>query len=386
MNKLFSHVVILFAAALSLTSCLSDNDESETTYYTDTAISSFSLGTLNITYHTTASDGVTDSTYKSTFSASSYAFDIDQQKGTIANEDSLPVGTDAAHCLATINTVNSGTVLLVLTSSTGADSLAYYSSSDSIDFTSPVRLRVYNMEGSAYRNYIVTVNVHKQKENQFSWQEGTFDISSLVQHEDGVIGKTNKYRYAIIGSRLMRSPIAGGTWTVEKLDEDSSLLPTKDINFIVAPMASDTTLYNIFLIGSRDGKVVRWSKVEDDDDASQVWTYYDDDEYVKKTLPYLANMKAVLYGDSIIATGGDFSAVYTSPDWGLTWNKSSLFALPTAFGNTPGAFEMAVDKNNILYIKRDDASTGWYGRLSQLGWSDEQRVFTKAKAWRRIKE
>lgn len=171
MNKLFSHVVILFAAALSLTSCLSDNDESETTYYTDTAISSFSLGTLNITYHTTASDGVTDSTYKSTFSASSYAFDIDQQKGTIANEDSLPVGTDAAHCLATINTVNSGTVLLVLTSSTGADSLAYYSSSDSIDFTSPVRLRVYNMEGSAYRNYIVTVNVHKQKENQFSWQE-----------------------------------------------------------------------------------------------------------------------------------------------------------------------------------------------------------------------
>lgn len=47
---------------------------------------------------------------------------------------------------------------------------------------------------------------------------------------------------------------------------------------------------------------------------------------------------------------------------------------------------MAVDKNNILYIKRDDASTGWYGRLSQLGWSDEQRVFTKAKAWRRIKE
>ena len=274
MNKLFSHVVILIAAAFSLTSCLSDNDESETTYYTDTAISSFSLGTLNITYHTTASDGVTDSTYKSTFSASSYAFDIDQQKGTIANEDSLPVGTDAAHCLATINTVNSGTVLLVLTSSTGADSLAYYSSSDSIDFTSPVRLRVYNMEGSAYRNYIVTVNVHKQKENQFSWQEGTFDISSLVQHEDGVIGKTNKYRYAIIGSRqhedgvigktnkyryaiigsrLMRSPIAGGTWTVEKLDEDSSLLPTKDINFIVAPMASDTTLYNIFLIGSRDG-------------------------------------------------------------------------------------------------------------------------------------
>ena len=63
MNKLFSHVVVVIAAVLSLTSCLSDNDDSNTTYYTDTAISSFSLGTLNITYHTTAKDGVTDYTY-----------------------------------------------------------------------------------------------------------------------------------------------------------------------------------------------------------------------------------------------------------------------------------------------------------------------------------
>lgn len=387
MNKLFSHVVLLTAAALSLTSCLSDNDESDTTYYTDTAISSFSLGTLNITYHTKAKDGVTDSTYRSTFSASSYAFDIDQQSGTIANADSLPMGTDAAHCLATINTVNSGTVLRVLKSKAGKDSLAYYSSSDSIDFSSPVRLRVYNMQATAFRDYTVTVNVHKQKKNQFTWQEGTFDISSLVQLEDNVIGKTKKYRYALMDGKLMRAPIDGGSWTTEQLDEDAALLPNEDVSFIAAPMVTDTTLYNLFLIGNRDEKTVRWSKVEDDDDATQVWTYYDDDEYVTKRLPYLANMRAVLYGDSIIATGGDFSAVYTSPDWGLTWNKSSLFALPTAFGHTPGKFDLAVDKDQVLYIKREGAATGWYGRLSQLGWTHEQRVFTKAKAsGLRIKE
>ncbi len=57
-----------------------------------------------------------------------------------------------------------------------------------------------------------------------------------------------------------------------------------------------------------------------------------------------------------------------------------------AFGRTVGTFEMAVDKNNYFYIKRDGASTGWYGRLSQLGWSNEQRVFTRAKALLRIKE
>lgn len=380
MNKLFSHVVVITAAVLTLTSCLSNNDDSDTAYYTDTAISSFSLGTLNITYHTTARDGVTDSTYKSTFSASSYSFDIDQQNHTIANADSLPVGTDARHCLATINTVHSGTVLLVLKSSTGTDSLVYYSSSDSINFSSPVRMRVYNTRLTAYRDYTVTVNIHKQKENEFGWQEGTFNLSSPAQHEGNVIGTTKKYRYGIIDGRLMRSPVGGGTWTEEKLDEDASLLPSEDVSLIAAPMITDTTLYNIFIIGNRDGKNVRWSKVEDDDDATQVWTYYDDDEYVTKKLPYLANMKAVLYGDNIIVTGGDFSAVYTSPDWGLTWNKSSLYGLPTAFGNTPGKFEMAVDKNNFLYIKRDGAATGWYGRLSQLGWSPEQRVFTRARA------
>ena len=379
MNKLFTYVVLLTAAVLSLTSCLSDNDDSNTTYYTDTAISSFALGTLNITYHTKASDGVTDSTYTSTFSASSYRFDIDQQKRTIANSDSLPVGTDAAHCLATISTLNSGTVLLVLKSSTGADSLAYYSSSDSIDFSSPVRMRVYNMNLSAYREYTVTVNVHKQEENKFEWQESSFDISSLVQHEDNVIGTTKKYRYGLIDGKIMRAPLNGGSWTEEKLDADASLLPSTDINFIAAPMTTDTTMYNLFIIGNRDGQVVRWSKVEDDDDPSQMWTYYNDDEYVTKKLPYLANLRAVLYGDSIIATGGDFSAVYTSPDWGLTWRKSTLLALPSAFGNTPGAFEMAVDKNNYIYIKRDGAATGWFGRLSQLGWTDDQRVFTRAK-------
>lgn len=379
MNKLFSHVVILIAAALSLTSCLSDNDESDTTYYTDTAISSFSLGTLNITYHTKASDGVTDSTYTSTFSASTYSFDIDQQNQTIANSDSLPKGTDAAHCLATINTVNSGSVVLVLKATTGKDSLAYYSSSDSIDFSSPVRIRVYNMTLTAYREYTVKVNVHQEEENQFEWKAGTFDISRLVQHEDGVIGATKKYRYGIVDGKLMRAPLNGGAWTAEKLDADASLLPASDISFIASPMTTDTTMYNLFIIGNRDGKVVKWSKVEDDDDPSQIWTYYNDDEYVTKKLPYLDNMRAVLYGDSIVATGGDFSAVYTSPDWGLTWNKSTLYALPAAFGNTPGAFEMAVDKDNYIYIQRDGAATGWSGRLSQLGWTNEQRVFTRAK-------
>ena len=175
MKKLFSKVVIIMAAVFSLTSCLSDNNEIDTTYYTDTAITSFSLGTLNLTNHTKAKDGVTDSTYTTTFSASSYNFDIDQYAKTINNTDSLPKGTDLKHVLATINTKNSGTVLLVLKSKDNKDSLVYYSSSDSIDFTNPVRVRVYNMIASAYREYTIKVNAHNESENEFSWKATSID-------------------------------------------------------------------------------------------------------------------------------------------------------------------------------------------------------------------
>lgn len=423
MEKLFSHVVIIMAAVLSLTSCLGDNNDTDTTYYTDTAISSFTLGTLNLINHTKAHDGVTDSTYTTTFSGSDYAFDIDQFAQTINNTDSLPKGTDLEHVLATIYTTNSGTALLVLKSQDDKDSLAYYSSSDSIDFSNPVRVRVYNMTGSAYREYTIKVNAHKESENEFSWKAAPIDgyagldNRQFVSSEDklfltglydgttsvfanevtswkktdksiakdaNVIGTTKKYRYGIIDGKLMRANINGGEWTEEALDDDASLLPNESASFIAAPMVSDPSYNNLLIIGNSNGKTVMWSKVEDDGDKTQTWTYYNEDEYLqKKMLPYLKNMKAVLYGDSIIATGGDFSQVYTSPDWGLTWTKSTLLKLPTDFGSQAAKFDMAVDKDNYLYISRDGSSTVWYGRLSQLGWKEDQKIFTKSAARRK---
>lgn len=422
MKKLFSKVVIIMAAVFSLTSCLSDNNDIDTTYYTDTAITSFSLGTLNLTNHTLAHDGVTDSTYTTTFSASSYSFDIDQYAQTINNTDSLPKGTDLKHVLATISTTNSGTVLLVLKSKDNKDSLAYYSSSDSIDFTNPVRLRVYNMIASAYREYTVKVNAHNEGENEFSWNAANIDsyaglesrqfvsedgqlfltglhegitnvfgkditswkkVDKTLAIDNNVIGTTKKYRYGIIDGKLMRASINGGEWTEETLDDDASLLPNESVSFIATPMSNDPSVYNLLIIGNNNGKTVTWSKVEDDGDKSQTWMYYNEDEYQQKRLPYLENMKAVLYGDSIIATGGDFSQVYTSPDWGLTWNKSTLFKLPTDFGSYAAKFDMTVDKDNNIYISRDGASTVWSGRLSQLGWKEDQKTFTKSASRRK---
>ena len=135
---------LLMALTLIFASCLKSEDE-ETVSYNDTAISSFSLGTLNRYVKTKAKDGVTDSTYKATVSGSKYSFKIDHLNRKIYNPDSLPYGTDVKKVVVTVSAKNSGTMFF---KSMTSDSLTIYNSSDSLDFSKPRELRVYPFSNS----------------------------------------------------------------------------------------------------------------------------------------------------------------------------------------------------------------------------------------------
>ncbi len=169
MKRKLSTFVWLIMATCMLSSCLNDSDE-EVTYYNDTAVTAFTLGTVKRFLHTTSSKGA-DSIYKSPVTGSNYTFVIDQATRQIYNPDSLPFACENNAILATISTKNSGSVALVSTSSTGTDSLSYYSSSDSINFAKINKLRVYNLSGSAYSEYSVKVNIHQQKIGVFNWAD-----------------------------------------------------------------------------------------------------------------------------------------------------------------------------------------------------------------------
>ena len=149
----------MLACALLVTSCLKDDDTNNYQYYNDTAIVTFKLATVNRYIHTTSSTGA-DSVYKSTLS-DPVVFTIDQAQHKIYNTDSLQSDVDLNHILATVSSKNSGTVVINYPAEDGTDSLLYYSSSDSIDFEKLRDLRVYAQDGSAYRSYQVTINVHK---------------------------------------------------------------------------------------------------------------------------------------------------------------------------------------------------------------------------------
>lgn len=163
--------LLLSMLLLTTTSCLKSDDE-DVTYTNDAAITSFTLGTLKRIVTTKSSTGA-DSTYETTFAASSYKFYLDQVNHEIYNVDSLPMGIDIKKIVCTVQSKNSGIIFI---KSMKSDSLAYYSSSDSIDFSEPRRFRIYSAAGTAYQDYTVSVNVHKQDSATFNWNkmaEGT---------------------------------------------------------------------------------------------------------------------------------------------------------------------------------------------------------------------
>ena len=167
-NKIAAFAV-LFTSVFVLASCLR-NESDNVVYYDDTAITTFTVGTLNRYIHVKSSKGE-DSVYKATLDGSTYKFFIDQAKREIYNADSLPIGVDVSKVLVTATTKNGGLIGVNLrTRDRSADSVVYVSSSDSLDFTNPLEFRVYNTSGTAFRSYTVHVNVHKEVADSFVWR------------------------------------------------------------------------------------------------------------------------------------------------------------------------------------------------------------------------
>lgn len=212
MKRKFFAFIALITATLSLSSCLSSDDDLNVEYTHDTAITAFSLGTLDQWGKT--KDGTKDSLYKAFVAGANYKFYIDQATRQIYNADSLPCGVRDTAMLATISSKNSSPILLMDINKT--DSVAgYYSSSDSINFSKPRRIRVYSSDYSAYAEYTVTVYVHKELPYEFKWHELAQNNSQLAAFSDlkavacgddiYVFGKTAE------GTKVLKSAINDGS-------------------------------------------------------------------------------------------------------------------------------------------------------------------------------
>lgn len=210
MKRKFFAFIALITATLSLSSCLS-SDETTVEYTHDTAITAFSLGSLDRYTKTKAGK---DTLLKANVTGSDYKFYIDQAQRWIYNVDSLPCGVRDTAILATISSKNSSPILLMDINK--PDSVAaYYSSSDSINFSKRRFIRVYSSDYSAYAEYKVDVNVHKELPYEFKWHELAQNNSQLAAFSDLKAVACGDYIYVFgktaEGTKVLKSAINDGS-------------------------------------------------------------------------------------------------------------------------------------------------------------------------------
>lgn len=252
MIKIIKGICGVLTAMMLLVSCMKSNNNSST-LYSDTAITSFSLGTLKKTVHTTSSTGA-DSTYTVSVTGSDYKFSIDHLSRRIFNVDSLPQGTDVSKVVCNVSALNNGGVFVEDLKEEGALQFV----SDSIDLSVPRTFRVYASDGSGYESYRVEVNVHKQNSEEFVWTRHTAssDLATLEEMK-AVMLDSKLFVYGLRDDKTVGYATNDGeTWEElpELADKNAyrNMVVCNDIIY---------TLNNGSLISSTDGKT--WEKIAD---------------------------------------------------------------------------------------------------------------------------
>ena len=373
MKRYITTLCTMLACVMMFTSCLKDKDTDTSDYNNDTAIATFKLATVNRYVHTTTSAGK-DSVYKKTLS-DPVVFTIDQTQRKIYNTDSLPSDVDLQHVLATITSKNSGTIVIDY----GKDSLMFHTSTDSIDFEKVQALRVYAQDGSGYRSYQVTVNVHKAQTGKILWeQKSAADVPAADAKKTAweqaaatagmklFVGYGTTEGYALGNDGLMMvSRNNGETWTADELDEDAKLLPNNNIAFVSWPLASnDSTDYQL-MVGTNDDNstaCVVWRKVAEYSMHSlpSKWVLIPATDQGNYYLPKMENLNLVRFNGAVLAIGNS-KTIYVSRDQGITWKTSSKYTLPDALGTTN--VSATTDENGYLWLVGKDTGEVWRGLI-----------------------
>lgn len=369
MNKYITALCALITGTMLLSSCLGSGDD-DVTYYNDTAITGFTLSTVNRYIHATTTSGK-DSVYKRTLS-NPVTFSIDQYKKTIFNLDSLKADCDLSHVLVTISAKNSGYIVI---KSMTSDTLYSYSSSDSLDFSKPREIRVYANDGSGYRAYEVVVNKHQTETGKLIWEQKSaesYPVDEVKAKWEKIVASAGLARFIGAGTkeayaydqegRLVMTKDEGATWTVEELDYDMSLLPKESVAFVSYPYNGylDTD-YQILAGVSEEGEIgcSVWRKIAEYGEGSTPgkWVYVPYEPYNRYKLPAMIDFSLVWFHGYVMAINSN--EILITHDGGITWKTMTSIKLPTDASLT--SVEASTDDNGVLWLKDKNTDEVWRG-------------------------
>ena len=346
MKRIFLPFTVMLSVVVLLTSCL-DDDDSKTVYPSDAAIMDFTLGTLNC-YNTVKSSTGADSTYKRTIVGSNYKFYIDQINRTIYNPDSLPYGTDVAHVICTITSKNSGSIVI---KNIDSDTLKYYNSSDSINFTVPRQVSVLSLDGTNRVDYTVSVNVHHEIADTFLWNSAgshtlfaTARDMKALQCGDKMLVFVDNGNYGTICSSEIGD---GKNWTVLEWNVNMPL-PASACRNVVEKGGYIYLYTNSMILRTADG---------------EVWEQTGQAELDRLVAASSSRLYAFDEGGNIIST----------PDEGKTWETETLdsdIALLPTQDISYCCIQSKVNPLNEYVVMIGNRETGsYYGDKQAQVWS-----------------
>ena len=370
--KKYIHVLCAALTCVVLyTSCMNSDDNNSAVVYDDMAITGFRLTSINRLVHSTTKAGK-DTVIKKAL-ANPVPFTINQETYEIYNVDSLPYGCDTKHVLATISSKNNGQIMI---KSLVGDTLSFYRSTDSIDFSKPRVLEVYTSDLTAYRSYTVEVNVRQYDNSTMQWERVTLD--ELPDYGDDAdewedimakeelrkfIGEGTVEAYAFdYDNKIMVSKDDGATWVPDSVDGDASLLPTQSSAFVSIPFGvNDSTDYQLMVGSCEKEKIesVVWRKIAEfgyDYDPCK-WVQIPSDPRNDYYLPKLEHISLLYYNGLILAIGSD-KKIYQSRDKGITWKTSKAYTLPEGFDSKDF---IAFSDFEYIWIYARDTGEAWRG-------------------------
>ena len=340
-------LVTIMSLGVPLISCNSDSDSTTTTNDNNCAILNVVMGGLKRKITTKSALTGNDTVYYTSVSGSLYAMYIDQYKNEIYNPDSLPVGTFVNKVV--LSSVTSDGIVAYRTL-WATDTL--FSSTDSMDFTTPRTFYCYAYSGTAKKTYTVHVNVHQVDPEVFEWNQTGTQVAALQNiTAQKVVAKDGKiYVFALAGGQsevLTSSQNDGGRWTVTALGLT---------NF----KPDDVQLMNNTFYALSDGKVVSSTD-------GTTWT----------------ETASTLSPDALVATSTHYlfalkdNALYGSADNGVTWTADSLNSnatqLPSS-GFSSVCLPMSFNSNFeyvLLAGSNADGNKEWKKTLDTVGNSTE---------------
>ena len=209
-----SLAIFLSMLALVLTSCFNDIDNTASSPYA--MLKSFSIGNITSKYPAYTSEGF-DTTVTKTIQGSSYPFSINQVTCEVYNTDSLPFATKVDKVTFSMGLLGYAKIYV-----DSLDLFDAFLSTDSIDFTSPRKVRITSADGEYYRDYTIRVNVHQVNPDSMAWNryeahdiEGVTPLRSL-EHDGSMClfgekdGQSLLAKTALQGARLWQQTAIAG--------------------------------------------------------------------------------------------------------------------------------------------------------------------------------